>query len=65
MHEIGIQNHELNKVVCAFPMVILSDFRMGEHRDDNHEEDEPYFKTLSLLPIVYYIKNTLEVTIYI
>ena len=24
-------------------MVISSDFRMGEHRDDDHEEDAPYF----------------------
>ena len=24
-------------------MVILSDFRMGKQRDDDHEEDAPYF----------------------
>ena len=28
-------------------MVISSDFRMGEHRDDDHEEDAPYFITAS------------------
>ena len=30
-------------------MVISSDFRMGEHRDDDHEEDAPYF-TISRTP---------------
>ena len=38
-----------NKLGCVFPMVISSDFRMGEHRDDDHEEDAPYFISL-LLP---------------
>ena len=33
-----------DKVGCAFPMVISSDLRMGKHRDDDHEEDAPYFK---------------------
>ena len=32
------------KVGRFFPMVISSDFRMGEHRDDDHEEDAPYFR---------------------
>ena len=32
------------KVRCAFPMVVLSDFRLGKHRDDGHEEEAPYFK---------------------
>ena len=36
----------LSKLGCVFPMVISSDFRMGEHRDDDHEEDAPYFTTL-------------------
>ena len=27
------------KVGCAFPMVVSSDFRLGKHRDDGHEED--------------------------
>ena len=30
-------------------MVISSDFRMGEHRDDDHEEDAPYFITKMIL----------------
>ena len=34
------------KVPCAFPMVISSDFRVGQHRDDDHEEDAPYFKKI-------------------
>ena len=37
------QKSEFIKVGCAFPMVISSDFRMGKHRDDDHEEDAPYF----------------------
>ena len=32
-----------DKLGCAFPMVISSDFRVGQHRDDDHEEDAPYF----------------------
>ena len=31
------------KVRCAFPIVILSDFRMGQHRDDDNQEDAPHF----------------------
>ena len=30
-------------------MVISSDFRMGEHRDDDHEEDAPYFSWINSL----------------
>lgn len=37
------QKFLMNKLGCVFPMVISSDFRMGEHRDDDHEEDAPYF----------------------
>ena len=33
---------------CAFPLVISSDFHMGKYRDDNHEEDAPYF----ILPFI-------------
>ena len=31
-------------------MVISSDFRMGKYRDDNHEEDAPYFILPLILP---------------
>ena len=37
------------KVGCAFPMVISSDFRMGKHRDGDHEEDAPYC-SISIIP---------------
>ena len=38
------------KVGCAFPMVISSDFQMDNHRDNDHDEDTPYFNIkLSLL----------------
>ena len=30
-----------SKVGCALAIVISADFRMGKHRDDNHEEDAP------------------------
>ena len=36
------------KVGRFFPMVISSDFRMGEHRDDDHEEDAPYFMSRAI-----------------
>ena len=36
----------VNKVECAFPMVISSEFRMGRHRDGNHQEDAPHFNNL-------------------
>ena len=34
---------KVNKVGCAFPMVIWSEFRMGQYRDDDHREDAPHF----------------------
>ena len=32
-----------NKVECVLPMVISSEFRIGQNRDDDHREDEPHF----------------------
>ena len=40
-------NFLVHKVGCIFPMVISSDFRMGEHRDDDHQEDAPHFRTVT------------------
>ena len=34
---------ENSKVGCIFPMIILSEFRMGQYRDDDHREDAPHF----------------------
>ena len=31
------------KVECAFPMVILPEFHMGQYREDDHQEDAPHF----------------------
>ena len=31
------------KVGCVFSMVILSEFRMGQYRDDDYREDVPHF----------------------
>ena len=31
------------KVGCIFPMVISSEFRMGQFRDDDHRRDAPHF----------------------
>ena len=31
------------EVGCIFPMVISSEFRMGQYRDDDHSEDAPHF----------------------
>ena len=36
------------KVGGVFPMVIWSEFRMEQHRDDDHQEDTPYFNILKL-----------------
>ena len=33
-------------------MVISSDFRMGIHRDDDHEGDAPYFSRFFKIPIL-------------
>ena len=44
----------LDKVGCAFPMAILADFRMGKHRDDDYEEDTPYFR---LFPTFYNVSS--------
>ena len=34
---------EINKVESLIVMVISSDFPLGQQRDDDHEEDAPYF----------------------
>ena len=31
------------KVGCVFTMVISSEFRMGQYRENGHREDEPHF----------------------
>ena len=33
---------KINKVGCVF-LVLSSDFRMGQHRDDDYQEDAPHF----------------------
>ena len=33
----------IDKVGCIFPMVISSEFRMRQHRDDDHRDDAPHF----------------------
>ena len=38
-----------SKVGCALAIVISSDFRMGKHRDDNHEEDAPFLYDIKSL----------------
>ena len=37
-------NLPASKVGCAFLIVITSDFRMGKHKDDDHEDDASYFR---------------------
>ena len=32
-----------NKVEYVFPMVISTESRMRQHRDDDHQEDAPHF----------------------
>ena len=43
------------KAGCAFPMIISSNFRMGKHRDDDHEVDAPYFIYVSFKPMIVII----------
>ena len=38
--------HLSNKVGCVFPIVIGSEFRIQQYRDDDHREDAPYFKII-------------------
>ena len=38
---------ENSKVGCIFPMIILSEFRMGQYRDDDHLEYAPHFTVCS------------------
>ena len=33
----------------VFTMAISSDFRMGQHRNDDHKEDAPHFTKLKLI----------------
>ena len=37
------------KVGRGFLMVIWSEFRMGQYRDDDHHEDAPYFKRVTVI----------------
>ena len=32
-----------HRVECVFTMVILPDFRIGQNRDDDHQEDTSHF----------------------
>ena len=41
---IGDQPSETPKVGCIFPVILSFEFRMGQHRDDGHQEDAPHFK---------------------
>ena len=43
-----LSQNTLHKVECIFPMVILSDFRTGQYRDDDHWEDAPHFMKSAL-----------------
>jgi len=51
------------KMGCAFPMVISSDIHMGKHRDDDHEEDAPYFIS-HILCFIWIISYTQSAIIY-
>ena len=35
--------HTGTKVECVLPMVIWSEFRLGQYRDDEHQLDAPHF----------------------
>ena len=47
-------------------MVISSDFRMGKHRDDDHEEDALHFTLLSVyIPINALFKKNTKIQILV
>ena len=59
-HDRLIFRFEMNqydKVGRFFAMVISSDFRVGQHRDDDHEEDALYFTELGVRKS-WYLKKT-------
>ena len=46
--ELSFRQHkerflQLYKVGYIFPMVVSSEFRRGQYRDDDHQEDAPHF----------------------
>ena len=44
IHDSFYMNYYVkNKVECVFPVVIWSEFRMVQYRDDDHWEDAPHF----------------------
>ena len=40
---LWVSLQQYRKVGCVFPMVTWSEFRMGQHRADDHREDAPNF----------------------
>ena len=51
--EIGEKTIFVSKVGCIFPMVIWSEFRMRQYRDDDHPEDAPHFRIQPILKIFW------------
>ena len=47
-----VSNRPLDKVGCVFAIVLLSDFRMGQHRDDDHQEDASHFIKVQVWPLL-------------
>ena len=35
--------NDLYKVECVIPVVVSSEFRFRQHRDDDYQEDAPHF----------------------
>ena len=40
--------NKIRKVGCAFPIVICCEFRMGQYRVDDHQDDAPNFSIITL-----------------
>ena len=58
----GIQINRIfnvDKVECVFLMVILSEFRMGQHRDDDHQKDAPHFIDQAIYWFVSLLKEAI------
>ena len=47
----------ISKVECAYPMVIRCEFRMGQYKEDDHQEDASHFRFYRTLKESHYWWN--------
>ena len=49
------ESEDLNKEWCVLPMFIWSEFRMWQYRDDDYQEDAPYFNRYERECMIFYL----------